>query len=206
MSAKIIMLDGPDGVGKTTQLNRAADALVEKGLKVYTTRVNGGSAIGEEIRKAYLSYNDRPVETDMYLALAMAYALADDFKRLGDEFDIILVDRSPFSLMAYQSFGSGLERRKALESTRLSLAVMHPNAVVIYEAEDATLQARRDERDTSHDNFFEDQPYDYHERISEGFRYAVKEFDLAVVDANGPMDSVHAATMAVIQSVLDQTK
>jgi dTMP kinase len=201
MPTKIIMFDGPDGVGKTTQLGLAYDALASKGLKVLKTRINGGSPIGEEIRKAYLSMHDRPVETDMYLALAIGYALGAYLKEQHD-YDVILVDRSPYSIIAYQSFASGLELQKAKEACALSAQVVKPDMVVIYDAGPEVLDKRLTERTDKTTDYFEQQAADYHARLREGYMFAAKEYDLPTVDASGSIDEVHERTMNTIESVI----
>jgi dTMP kinase len=45
-----ISLEGGEGSGKTTQINRLASALMAEGYKVLTTREPGGTEEGEKIR------------------------------------------------------------------------------------------------------------------------------------------------------------
>ena len=53
-SGKFIVLDGPDGCGKTTQTKLLVQWLREKGVDVATFREPGGTAIGEKIRQILL--------------------------------------------------------------------------------------------------------------------------------------------------------
>jgi len=49
-SSKFIVLDGPDGCGKTTQAKLLAEWLQKQGVSTVSFRDPGGTAIGEKIR------------------------------------------------------------------------------------------------------------------------------------------------------------
>src|SRR5438045_2788931 len=102
------MFDGPEGVGKTTQMHMCAVALEQKGLRVLTTRINGGTEIGEALRAVSLSHSERPTETDFYIIQAMTAAMIAELPKWQRQYDVILIDRSPLSLLAYQVYGGGL--------------------------------------------------------------------------------------------------
>ena len=51
MSGLFITLEGTDGSGKTTQINRLKEYFSEKGYRVVCTREPGGTPIGEKIRE-----------------------------------------------------------------------------------------------------------------------------------------------------------
>ena len=50
----LIVLEGPEGAGKSTQIKLLAEALTQAGKKVVSLREPGGTALGEEIRKVLL--------------------------------------------------------------------------------------------------------------------------------------------------------
>ena len=54
MSGKFIVLDGPDGGGKSTQLTILAERLQSEGYDIVATRDPGGTRIGNEIRNLLL--------------------------------------------------------------------------------------------------------------------------------------------------------
>ena len=51
MSGLFITLEGTDGSGKTTQINRLKEYFSERGYRVVCTREPGGTPIGEKIEK-----------------------------------------------------------------------------------------------------------------------------------------------------------
>src|SRR6478609_9484651 len=113
---KVIMFDGPDGVGKTTQFELAAEALEKQGHKVYKTHILGGTDIGEALRSVMFSTAERPAMTNMHLALAIYYALAAEVEQKRTQGYTVLIDRSPLSLIAFQVYGDGLDEKAGYDA------------------------------------------------------------------------------------------
>jgi dTMP kinase len=71
-SGKFIVLDGPDGCGKTTQTKLLVQWLKERGADVVTFREPGGTAIGEKVRQILLNPEHIAMRTAAELMLYMA--------------------------------------------------------------------------------------------------------------------------------------
>ncbi|RKY23255.1 MAG: dTMP kinase, partial [Planctomycetota bacterium] len=71
-SGKFIVLDGPDGCGKTTQVKLLADWLKEQGVEIETFRDPGDTDIGEKIRRILLNPDHTAMNTRTELLLYMA--------------------------------------------------------------------------------------------------------------------------------------
>src|SRR3989344_6604308 len=108
----VISLDGPDGVGKSSQVDLLAGYLTNQGQTVHKTRTSGGTPIGEELRKVSLSKISRPARTDMYISLAMAEALGEDIKIRKAKGETIIIDRSPLAIVAYNGYGSEMANKQ----------------------------------------------------------------------------------------------
>src|ERR1700722_19360970 len=89
----IVVLEGIDGVGKTTQILLAKDLLIKRGWPVYITRNLGGTPIGEELRKVMLDSLERPATTNLYLSVAIQEALAEALEIERAQGKLILMDR-----------------------------------------------------------------------------------------------------------------
>jgi dTMP kinase len=199
----IIYFDGPDGAGKTTQLKRASEALREQGYNVHHTRSMGGTPLGELLREAALSPNNRPVETDLYIALACQHALAADILLRREAGEIILVDRSPLSIIAYQVFGDGLDKTIGYEAVQEVLNLIQPNLMITYAGNQALLDARRKQRNRLIDtDYFESKSRAYHHRVAKGFAEGAKHFAAVIVDCEPSIAEVHDITMQMISKSL----
>lgn len=204
------MLDGPEWVGKTTQIELAAEALRAQHQQVYTTRINGGTAIGEALRQVFLDPDlPRPIETDLYIMLATYHALLVELQDRRQRFPgVYLMDRSPLSLFAYHVFGNGLPRAQGEPATAETLALFAPDLVICYMAPTTVLEARRQQRQAAlpgRPDFIEGQPPDFMRRVVAGYQEASTKYGAVTIDASGTPDEVHRATMAVIQKLLAGT-
>jgi dTMP kinase len=200
----IIYFDGPDGVGKTVQLNMAAELLKSQGKQVYATRTLGGTTIGEMLREVILSGHDRPVETDFHIALASYHALLGEVTERRERGEIVLIDRSPFSIIGYQVYGDGLDQTAGYQAVGELLDLFQPDMIITYTAEPQTLNERRTQREhAERHNYFEDKPATYHQQVAEGFAYAASHFGGKVIDANGSIKDMHAATMQMIFTLIE---
>ena len=67
MRGIFIVMEGPDGSGKTTQINLLKKYLEDKGKECILTREPGGMKIGEELRSVILNpeYKEMSSVTEM---------------------------------------------------------------------------------------------------------------------------------------------
>src|SRR6185312_13116523 len=99
-----ITFEGLDGCGKSTQLERLAANLRDRGLTVTSTREPGGTPAGEKIRQLLL--DARTVNLDAYAELTLMFAARAQHLREVilpslDEGQILLCDRFTDSSEAY---------------------------------------------------------------------------------------------------------
>ena len=106
-----ISIEGPDGSGKSTQLNNIKKFFQEKGIETIFTREPGGTIIGERIRDILLdkchAEMDAMTEAMLYAA-ARAQHVAQVIKPALDEGKVVVCDRFVDSSIAYQGFGRKL--------------------------------------------------------------------------------------------------
>lgn len=106
-----ITFEGPDGSGKTTQIERLKTFIIEKGYDAVLTREPGGTKIGEKIREIILDKSNTEME---YMTEALLYAAAraqhvsQIIKPALEEGRTVICDRFIDSSIAYQGFGRGL--------------------------------------------------------------------------------------------------
>ena len=117
MKGKLIVLEGIDGCGKTTQINHLSKWLPNSGLmprstKLHITREPGGTPLGVSLRELLLHPpgNQLPTKlTELLLYTAdRAQHLSEVIKPLINQGDWVISDRLSGSTLAYQGYGRGL--------------------------------------------------------------------------------------------------
>jgi dTMP kinase len=108
--AKVIVFEGVDGCGKSTQIKLLSKYLDKLSIKHHCTREPGGSPIAEKIRKLFLSIK----ELDIYSQLLLCSAARNEHLiyleelQKKEKFEFIIFDRFSDSTLAYQIYPYGL--------------------------------------------------------------------------------------------------
>src|SRR5271154_6936286 len=98
-----VTIEGPDGSGKTTQVNEVYQILSKRYEKVIRTREPGGTPVAEQIRGLLLNPNSN---MDSYTEVLLHFAARRDhinnlIKPKLDDGYIVICDRFYDSTMAY---------------------------------------------------------------------------------------------------------
>ena len=173
-SGRIFVFDGPDGVGKTTQIELTKEFLESEGHEVFVIRASGGTAIGQKLREVSLSDTERPPEVDVYISLAMHTAVGKEIQKQKAAGKICLVDRSPMAVIAYNLHGSQLADEKlAINAFNTLMELWSPDAIFYINAGQDIVEERREDRQKASD-YFEKQGHQYHMRVRTGYEHAIQ--------------------------------
>jgi dTMP kinase len=105
---KFITFEGPDGSGKTAQLDILADEFIQAGYPIIRTREPGGTPISDQIRATLLDLKNTAMidRTEALLYQAARAQLVDEvIKPQLARGGVVLSDRYADSTLAYQGFG-----------------------------------------------------------------------------------------------------
>lgn len=106
-----ISIEGPDGSGKSTQIENIRKFFADKNIDILYTREPGGTEIGEQIRKILLdkgSVNMNYMTEALLYAASRAQHVAQVIKPALREGRIVVCDRFVDSSIAYQGYGRNL--------------------------------------------------------------------------------------------------
>ncbi|MGH1377192.1 MAG: dTMP kinase [Alphaproteobacteria bacterium] len=173
-----ISLEGGEGSGKTTQINRLVKTLSEKGYEVVITREPGGTPESESIRDLLVQRGggDWNAMSEILLLFAARSMHIEKFiePALNDG-KIVICDRFTDSTVAYQGNGRGSNIDTIKEVERISINGFKPDLTFILDIDVRTGLERSNARlsaDDAGDNTedrFERLDIDFHERLREGF-------------------------------------
>ncbi len=208
-----IVLEGPDGAGKSVQARMLAERLTERGLPVTYTREPGGTPLGEQVRQILLDPSDvarGPVADALLFNAARSQLVPDVIVPALERGDIVVLDRYATSTMAYQGYGSGVDRDVLGTIERLSTGGLLPDLVIVLDVPVEVGLARRDAGHVDELTRFEDESrHDlaFHQRVREGYHdMAAADPDRWVVlDGSGTLDEVAEKVSRVVNAILLQS-
>jgi dTMP kinase len=202
---KFITFEGLDGCGKSTQLNKLADVLREKGIEVVATREPGGTPIGERVRSVLLDSRTHGLDAMAELALmfaSRAQQIAEVITPNVEAGRWVLCDRYTDSSEAYQGGGRQLGSATILDLHRVVCRGLQPELTVLMDsdvgasvarARRRNAQARGEAEEAPDENRFEQESRAFFERVHDAYdRIAAREPERVFkVDARRKMDVVH---------------
>jgi len=198
LQGRLIVLDGPDGCGKSTQVKRLCAWVAEQGVEVQTFRDPGDTRIGEQIREVLLSPENEAMGTMTEFLLYMASRAQLWSEKIAPALAqgcCVVLDRWLSSTCAYQGHAGGFGVDRVLRVAQDTLERVWPDATIILDV-DTDTAATRMNRELDR---MELKGQVYHQKVRQGFlNLAQAEDHFAVVDATQPIEFVHEA---VIQSV-----
>lgn len=209
---RFIAFEGPDGAGKSVQATRLAATLRAAGAVVTLTREPGGTPLGERIREVLLEGDDPPrtAESDALLFNAARSQLVRDVVAPAlARGETVICDRFADSTMAYQGYGSGLDREGLRQLERLATGGLRPDLIILLDlpatvglarrAHGAPGELTRFERSVHHDLAF-------HGRVREGYleMAAADPGRWEVIDGTGE-PSVVAERIAAVSRTHERT-
>jgi len=133
LRGKFVVLDGPDGSGKSTQHKRLEDALLTSGVEVQSCRDPGGTAIGDRIRSVLLDFDlsTMNVNCETMLFMASRSQLAAEVIRPAlARGAAVLCDRFASSTCAYQG-AAGYDPLRVIELARYALDNLWPDVTIV---------------------------------------------------------------------------
>ncbi|PQA50900.1 dTMP kinase [Amnimonas aquatica] len=193
LTARLITLEGGEGVGKSTNMAFVAERLRATGREVVVTREPGGTPLAEEIRGLLLAPRDEAVAPDAELLLLFA-ARAQHWQTLMlpalERGAWVLCDRFIDATHAYQGGGRGLPAATIAALEQLVLQGRLPGLTLLLDAPVGTGMARAASRGAA--DRFEQEQAAFFERIRAGYlaRAAADPARVRVIDAVQPLAQV----------------
>ncbi len=179
---RLIVFEGPEGSGKSTQLERIYKYMKAKKAKTILLREPGGTVISEKIRsiildKAHKNISDK-TELLLYIA-SRAQIVEEKLKPLLDQGYTILLDRFYLATIVYQGYARGIDRKWIDELNTYSLAGLKEDLTIIY---DVTLEeaGRRMKKRVKRDRL-DEEAADFHRKVRDGYLKEAKKSGTCLV-------------------------
>lgn len=171
MKGLFIVMEGPDGSGKTTQINLLKEYLEEAGYECLITREPGGTVIGEEIRQLILNPEHKEMSpvTEMLLYVASRAQLVHEV--IGpalEEGKIVISDRFVDSSIVYQGIARKLGISTVSAVNAPGIGIYRPDGIFFIDLSEA--EGLRRKKEQKNLDRMEQEGIDFHHMVSEGYR------------------------------------
>jgi len=209
MAGRVIVFEGPEGAGKSTQLRRLAEWLTARGHSVLAVREPGGTVLGDEIRRILLdpaSHIGPRAEALLFMA-SRAQLVAEKIGPALEAGCSVLIDRFFLSTYAYQGAGRGVPEEELRMANRVATGGLVPDLTLLFDLpvrDGLDRASRRGPRDR-----MESADLEFHDRVAGAFSaFAAPAWQeahaecgpIVMLDATGSEDTVFARVLTALDS------
>ncbi|MHC4476178.1 MAG: dTMP kinase [Planctomycetota bacterium] len=222
-SGKFIVLDGPDGCGKTVQLELLATYLRDQGADVVETTDPGGTDVGSQISRL-LKYDARgfmDVHTELMLFMASRTQLAAEvIKPALETGKTVLCDRFVSSTCAYQG-SSGYPAEKIIGLWEFAVEDLWPDLTIIIdlpveEGLERTGRKRYQKTKVNHKDAnqgylfqnvvvdrFDSRPLEYHKKVRKEFLRLPSYYPGPVKIVDGGQSNIETVHKKIVATIAE---
>ena len=199
-----ISIEGPDGAGKSTQLNNIRMFFQERGIETVFTREPGGTAIGEKIREILLDKSHvemNPMTEAMLYAAARAQHVAQVIKPALIEGKVVVCDRFVDSSVAYQGYGRNLGDSVEIINSYAVAGVM-PDLTILMKLDPSIGRNRIGSRDKDRLELEKDT---FHTSVFEGYLALEEKYPERIfgIDASRTIEDIKCDIYKKLEEVLN---
>jgi dTMP kinase len=208
MTGKLIVFEGVEGAGKTTQIQNTADWLQSwcgKDRSIVITREPGGTQLGRQIRQLLLNTQNEQIDnrTELLLYGADRAEHVESFikphLKLGD---IVLCDRFTDSTIAYQGYGRGFDLMEIDKVNQLATGGLQSDLTFWLDLDveiglsRVLLRGKLDRMEMA--------TIDFHQRVRQGYQELANSYPNRIIRIDA--DRAEIDIQAEIQTVLMQVE
>lgn len=202
---KFITIEGIEGVGKSTHMNRLVAHIEADGHKVVTAREPGGTPTAELIRDVVLGHSEEPISdiAELLLMFASRSLLVENVIRPALMAGTwVVCDRFVDASRAYQGGGRGIPMEQVNELATWVLGDLRPDLTILLDAPVEIGLSRADSR--GNPDRLDVERAEFYSRVRASYlQLAETEPDrFLVVDASGDLDQVSTSIDEVAAMLL----
>ena len=206
-TGKFITFEGPDGSGKTGQLDILAEEFIQAGYPILSTREPGGTSIGDQIRSTLLDLKNTAMidRTEALLYQAARAQLVDEIiKPHLEGGGIVISDRYADSTLAYQGYGHKNTVASLEGIIQYATGGLVPDLTLLLDLPPEVGLQRR--MDAGGFNRLDSYDIEFHQRVRAGYHELVKANPSrwVVIDADNSFDQVQDEIRKILQDKLNE--
>ncbi|WP_353893319.1 dTMP kinase [Proteinivorax hydrogeniformans] len=185
---KFIVIEGPDGAGKTTQAQKLCELFEQKRINYLYTREPGGTDVGNEIRKILLDFKGdiNPITETILYSAARAQLIQEVIKPKLNAGVNVIADRYVFSSIVYQGLGLGVEENIVAEINKIATENLLPDYTFYLDLDIESSLGRI----TGKKDRIEQRGLEYFKKVKEGYISLSKKYPIITIDGNRSKEDV----------------
>lgn len=205
MKGIFITMEGPDGAGKSTQIDMLKSYLNDRGYDVLITRDPGGNEISEAIRQIILNkdFTEMGYMTELLLyASARAQLVKENIKPALEAGKAVIADRFIDSSAVYQGIARGLGIDTVYKVNEFALQGIMPDMTFLMDL-DAEMGITRKKNQAELDRM-ENETLEFHRKVVEGYRLLAESNQdrIVKIDATLPISEIHGIIVRHVEKNL----
>lgn len=192
-----IVLEGPDGVGKGTQVEMLIQYLLDLGSVVWETREPTDGECGQRIRRILNKEEAMPIATDFQMLYTQDRAehVLEILERLKRG-EMVVCDRYYYSTFAYGDVSGADDEKLRQENSGFPV----PDVMLWLNLDSKSARARMEKRGTLDEH---DKDLSFQERLQLAYRNIVEErLEAFEIDASGEPEVVHQRVVDIVEPLL----
>jgi len=205
MGGKLIVFEGVEGCGKTSQIQLCCQWLESLGISVVVTREPGGTELGLDLRRLLLEKSeDKPVGEVTELLLYAADRSQHVEQELKPNLAVgkyVLCDRYTDSTIAYQGYGRGLNMDLINQLNYIATGGLESDLTIWLDV-DVEVGLSRKSKDVTLQSLdrIEQETIAFHHRVQQGYASLAASHPSRIVRVDGSLSK--QAVQQVIQEIL----
>jgi dTMP kinase len=200
---RLITVEGVEGAGKSTQVEKLRTWLTARGVPVVQTAEPDGTPLGARLRRV-LGEGDRvgPLAEALLFAASRAEHVQRVIRPGLTAGQVILCDRYVDSTVTYQGYGRGLPLETIAQLNRLATDGVMPELTLVLDLDvaEGLRRVRARQGALAACDPFERLALEFHERVRKGY-WAIRDREpdrVVLVDADRPVAAVAAEIAALV--------
>jgi dTMP kinase len=198
-----IAFEGGEGCGKSTQSKLLLKKFEQQNIPAVLTHEPGGTALGDELRKALKRKRGSSIspQAELFLVAASRVQLVAEVIRPAlEDGKVVICDRFTYSTLVYQGYGRGLELSFVETVNNIATQNLKPDLTILLDiSPEQGLARKRSLRDR-----FELEDLSFHRRVREGYlkMVAAESERWLVIDASLPKGKIAEIIWARVSRLL----
>ena len=198
----MIVFEGSDGSGKSTQCRYLLRRLRREGYPALSTREPGGTPSGNAVRRWLKGHRDlTPLSELLLFEAARAQLVSTVILPSLQDGTTVVCDRHTASTVAYQGYGRGLDLEVIRQLNQMAVGDLVPNLTILL---DLPVESALDRKEAVSGDVFDTAPVEFHRRVRQG--YLAQAADAPgrwlVLDATQPVKALAEEVWTKVQPLL----